>query len=159
MIPAENVGVKHAKWDMEVGYAVPRDCYNSYFYIVEDQSLNIIDKMRLHGRKYIQHLTGGSALHLNLEEHLSKPQYRHLLKVAALEGCNYFTFNIPNTICNTCGHISKHFHNECPECQSHDIDYLTRIIGYMKRISNFSMARQQEASRRYYHNNENVQGC
>ena len=159
MIPAENVGVKHAKWDREDGYAVPRDCYNSYFYIVEDQSLNIIDKMRLHGRKYIQHLTGGSALHLNLEEHLSKTQYRHLLKVAAIEGCNYFTFNIPNTICNTCGHISKHFHNECPECQSHDLDYLTRIIGYMKRISNFSMARQQEASRRYYHNNENVPGC
>ena len=35
MIPAENVGVKHAKWDREDGYVVPRDCYNSYFYIVE----------------------------------------------------------------------------------------------------------------------------
>ena len=31
MIPAENVGVKHAKWDREDGYFVPRDCYNSYF--------------------------------------------------------------------------------------------------------------------------------
>ncbi|HRN15926.1 MAG TPA: anaerobic ribonucleoside-triphosphate reductase, partial [Xylanibacter oryzae] len=28
MIPAENVGVKHAKWDKEDGYLVPRDCYN-----------------------------------------------------------------------------------------------------------------------------------
>ena len=159
MIPAENVGVKHAKWDREDGYAVPRDCYNSYFYIVEDQSLNIIDKMRLHGRKYIEHLTGGSALHLNLEEHLSKTQYRQLLKVAAVEGCNYFTFNIPNTICNSCGHISKHYLNECPECHSHDIDYLTRIIGYMKRVSNFSMARQAEAGRRFYHRNEDMPKC
>ena len=33
MIPAENVGVKHAKWDKEDGYVVPRDCYNSYFYV------------------------------------------------------------------------------------------------------------------------------
>ena len=154
MIPAENVGVKHAKWDREDGYAVPRDCYNSYFYIVEDKSLNIIDKLRLHGRKYIEHLTGGSGLHLKLEEHLSQAQYRQLLKVAAVEGCNYFTFNIPNTICNKCGHISKHYLKECPKCHSEDIDYLTRIIGYMKRISNFSMARQQEASRRYYHKNE-----
>ena len=79
MIPAENVGVKHAKWDREDGYAVPRDCYNSYFYVVEDESLNVIDKFRLHGRRYIEHLTGGSALHMNLEEHLSKEQYRHLL--------------------------------------------------------------------------------
>ena len=154
MIPAENVGVKHAKWDREDGYAVPRDCYNSYFYIVEDKSLNIIDKMRLHGRKYIEHLTGGSALHLNLEEHLSKAQYAQLLKVAAQEGCNYFTFNIPNTICNSCGHISKHYLKQCPHCQSEDIDYLTRIIGYMKRVSNFSMARQEEAARRYYHHND-----
>ncbi|MBR4638573.1 MAG: anaerobic ribonucleoside-triphosphate reductase, partial [Bacteroidales bacterium] len=95
MIPAENVGVKHAKWDREDGYRVPRDCYNSYFYRVEDDSLNLIDKFRLHGERYIAHLTGGSALHANLEEHLSQAQYRQLLRVAAQEGCNYFTFNIP----------------------------------------------------------------
>ena len=152
MIPAENVGVKHAKWDREDGYIVPRDCYNSYFYIVEDQNLNIIDKFRLHGKKYIEHLTGGSALHMNLEEHLSQSQYRQLLRVAAKEGCNYFTFNIPNTICNTCGHIDKRYLHECPKCGSHDVDYATRIIGYMKRVSSFSQPRQKEAARRFYYN-------
>jgi ribonucleoside-triphosphate reductase len=152
MIPAENVGVKHAKWDKEDGYVVPRECYNSYFYIVEDQSLNVIDKFRLHGRRYIEHLTGGSALHLNLEEHLSEAQYRQLLRVAAIEGCNYFTFNIPNTICNDCGHIDKRYLKECPHCHSKNVDYLTRVIGYMKRVSNFSAARQKEAAQRYYIN-------
>ena len=150
MIPAENVGVKHAKWDKEDGYVVPRECYNSYFYIVEDESLNIIDKIRLHGRRYIDHLTGGSALHMNLEEHLTKEQYRHLLHIAALEGCNYLTFNIPNTICNECGHIDKRYMKKCPHCGSENLDYLTRVIGYMKRVSNFSQARQREASRRFY---------
>lgn len=150
MIPAENVGVKHAKWDREDGYFVPRDCYNSYFYVVEDNSLNVIDKFKLHGAPYIEHLTGGSALHMNLEEHLSKPQYRQLLKVAATEGCNYFTFNIPNTICNDCGHIDKRYLKECPHCHSNNIDYMTRVIGYLKRVSNFSAARQEESRRRYY---------
>ena len=150
MIPAENVGVKHAKWDREDGYFVPRDCYNSYFYIVEDDSLTIIDKFKLHGTPYIKHLTGGSALHLNLEEHLSKAQYAQLIKVAAKEGCNYFTFNIPNTICNDCGHIDKRYLHKCPKCGSENIDYMTRIIGYLKRVSNFSQARQKEAARRYY---------
>lgn len=150
MIPAENVGVKHAKWDREDGYFVPRDCYNSYFYIVEDDSLNIVDKFKLHGAPYIEHLTGGSALHMNLEEHLSKPQYRQLLRVAAKEGCNYFTFNIPNTICNDCGYIDKRYLKKCPHCGSENVDYMTRIIGYLKRVSNFSEARQQEAKRRYY---------
>ena len=150
MIPAENVGVKHAKWDREDGYSVPRDCYNSYFYVVEDESLNVLDKFRLHGRRYIEHLTGGSALHMNLEDHLSREQYRQLLRVAAKEGCNYFTFNIPNTVCNECGHIDKRYLKECPECHSRNVDYLTRVIGYMKRVSNFSAARQKEAARRYY---------
>lgn len=150
MIPAENVGVKHAKWDREDGYYVPRDCYNSYFYVVEDESLNVIDKFRVHGKKYIEHLTGGSALHMNLEEHLSTAQYRQLLRVAAKEGCNYFTFNIPNTICNECGHIDKRYLKECPKCKTKNIDYLTRIIGYMKRVSSFSDARQKEAAKRYY---------
>ena len=150
MIPAENVGVKHAKWDREDGYFVPRDCYNSYFYIVEDDSLNIIDKFKMHGAPYIEHLTGGSALHANLDEHLSQAQYRQLLRVAAKEGCNYFTFNIPNTICNDCGHIDKRYLKECPHCHSKNVDYMTRIIGYLKRVSNFSTPRQEEAARRYY---------
>ena len=150
MIPAENVGVKHAKWDSEDGYFVPRSCYNSYFYRVEDNSLTILDKFKLHGTPYIEHLTGGSALHMNLEEHLSEPQYRQLLRVAAQEGCNYFTFNIPNTICNDCGHIDKRYMHECPHCHSKNVDYLTRIIGYMKRVSNFSVPRQEEAHRRFY---------
>lgn len=150
MIPAENVGVKHARWDREDGYYVPRDCYNSYFYIVEDTNTHILEKFRLHGRKYIEHLTGGSALHMNLDEHLSKEQYRQLLRVAAKEGCNYFTFNIPNTLCNDCGHIDKRYLKECPVCHSHNVDYLTRVIGYLKRVSNFSMDRQKEAARRFY---------
>lgn len=150
-VPAENLGVKHANWDRKDGYFVPRGCYNSYFYAVEDTSLTIFDKFKLHGKEYVKYLDGGSALHMNLEEHLTKDQYRNLLKVAAANGTNYFTFNIPNTICNDCGHIDKRYLHECPKCGSKNIDYATRIIGYLKRISNFSEARQKEASKRYYY--------
>ena len=150
-VPAENLGVKHANWDRKDGYFVPRDCYNSYFYAVEDTSLTIFDKFKLHGKEYVKYLDGGSALHMNLEEHLTKDQYRNLLKVAAANGTNYFTFNIPNTICNDCGHIDKRYLHKCPKCGSKNIDYATRIIGYLKRISNFSEARQKEASKRYYY--------
>lgn len=150
-VPAEGLGVKHAKWDKEDGYKVPRDCYNSYFYAVEDTSLNILDKFKLHGRDYVENLDGGSALHMNLEEHLSKEQYRNLLKVAAKEGTNYFTYNIPNTICNECGHIDKRMLKECPNCHTHNIDYATRVIGYLKRVSNFSADRQKEADKRFYY--------
>lgn len=149
-VPAENLGVKNAKWDKEDGYFVPRACYNSYFYLVEDESTNTVDKFILHGEKLTKYLDGGSALHANLSEHLTKEQYKVLMLDAVKTGCSYFTFNIPNTICNDCGHISKHRMDHCEACGSNNIDYLTRVIGYLKRVSAFSEARQKEAAKRYY---------
>jgi len=150
MVPAENLGVKFAKWDRKAGYQVPRACYNSYFYKVEDETCNPVDKFYMHGNNFTGRLDGGSALHCNLDEHLSKPQYENLLKLAIKTGCNYFTFNIPNTICNKCGHISKHRLSKCPECGSDDLDYATRVIGYLTRVSKWSQERKEEHARRYY---------
>ncbi len=147
---AENLGVKNAKWDKKDGYDVPRDCYNSYFFKVEDETCNMADKMILHGDRLTKYLDGGSACHINLNEHLSKEQYAKMLKNAIKTGCSYFTFNIPNTVCKSCGHISKHKLDKCEKCGSEDLDYATRIIGYLKLVSRFSEARQKEESNRYY---------
>ena len=149
-VPAENLGVKNAKWDKEDGYVVPRDCYNSYFYIVEDESCDLITKLILHGGKLTKYLDGGSACHLNSSEHLTKDQYKNLLRIAVKEKTPYLTFNVPNTVCNDCGHITKQYTDHCPKCGSENVDYLTRVIGYLKRISKFSSARIEEAKKRYY---------
>lgn len=158
-VPAENLGVKFAAWDKRDGYVVPRDCYNSYFYVVEDENTSVLDKFKMHGKDFVKYLDGGSALHCNLDAHLSKEQYKQLLKFAVKEGTNYFTFNIPNTICNDCGHIDKRYLKECPHCGSKNIDYATRVIGYLKRVSNFAKPRQEEAARRYYGNLKDNNDC
>lgn len=150
-VPAENLGVKNAKWDKEDGYFVPRECYNSYFYLVEDEKTNTLDKFLLHGKTLIEWLDGGSALHLNLDEALSQTGYRSLLDIAAKTGCNYFCINVKITICNQCNHIDKRTLCHCAKCGSQDIDYGTRVIGYLKRVSSFSSARQKEHHLRFYH--------
>ena len=150
-VPAENLGVKNAKWDKADGYFVPRECYNSYFYVVEDEQINALDKFLLHGKEFIKWLDGGSALHLNLDEALTQTGYRTRLDIAAKTGCNYFCINVKITICNTCAHIDKRTLQCCPKCGSKDIDYGTRVIGYLKRVSAFSSARQKEHSLRFYH--------
>ena len=151
-VPAENLAVKHHNWDEADGYFVSKkhNLYSSYFYNPEDDKLSVIDKFKLHGKEYVQWLDGGSALHMNLKEHLSKEQYRQLMRIAAANGTNYFTFNVKNTVCNDCGYISKHTLQVCPHCGSTNLDYLTRIIGYLKRIKDFSAPRQDEAEHRYY---------
>jgi len=151
-VPAENLAVKNYKWDKKDGYWVSpnRNLYSSYFYNPEDNSISILEKLKLHGKGFVDFLDGGSAYHCNLSEHLSKEQYRQFMKAAAKNGCNYFTFNVKNTVCNDCGYISKHTLTECPHCGSKNLDYLTRVIGYLKRVSSFSEARQNEEHVRYY---------
>ena len=150
-VPAENLGAKNAQWDKADGYKVARDCYNSYFYVVEDDKTNALDKFLLHGRELTEWLDGGSALHLNLDEALSRSGYRSLLNIAARTGCNYFCVNVKITICNECGHIDKRTREACSACGSRDIDYGTRVIGYLKRVSAFSSPRRKEHALRHYH--------
>ena len=151
-VPGENLSGKNYKWDKKDGYYVSpdRNMYSSYFYNPEDESLSMIDKFKLHGEDYVKYLDGGSALHMNIAEHLTKDQYRQLLRTAAHYGTNYFTFNCRNTVCNDCGYISKDTLIVCPKCGSENLDYLTRVIGYLKRISSFSEMRQEEAQHRFY---------
>lgn len=151
-VPGENASAKLYQWDKKDGYVVPkgRNLYNSYFYVVEDTTIDPIKKFYYQGEGFASVCSGGVALHSNLDAFLSKKQYRLLMDVAVKAGCNYWTYNIPATICNDCGCRDKRYLHECPKCGSKNLDYETRIIGYLRRVSNFSEARQLEASRRYY---------
>ena len=151
MIPGESVGPKHYKWDKEDGYWVPenRNCYNSYFYPVEDSNYDIIEKIYLQGQDFIGCLDGGSAAHLNLDTILSKKQYELLMRTFIKAGCSYATFNTVGYQCEDCGYISKVYGHKCLKCESTNITYYTRIIGYLKKVSSWSEPRQKEFKKRY----------
>lgn len=154
VVPAEGLGGKNYQWDKQDNYWVPEDenLYNSYFYDAHDDT-SVLDKFILHGRQTYQYTDGGSAAHINLEDHLSKEQYLKLIDFAIKEGTNYFTFNIPNSKCEDCGYITKHPITECPKCHSHNITQYTRVIGYLRPIKSFGRDRQIEASKRIYSKN------
>lgn len=151
VVPAEGLGGKNYNWDKEDGYWVPEDenLYNSYFYDAHDDT-SVLDKFILHGRQTYQYTDGGSAAHINLEDHLSKEQYLKLIDFAIANGTNYFTFNIPNSKCDDCGYITKHPITECPKCHSKNITQYTRVIGYLRPVKSFGKDRQIEASHRTY---------
>ena len=158
VVPAEGLGGKNYRWDKEDGYVVPEDenLYNSYFYNAHDDT-SVLDKFILHGRQTYQYTDGGSAAHINLEDHLSKEQYLKLIDFAIVNGTNYFTFNIPNSKCDDCGYITKHPIVECPKCHSKRITQYTRVIGYLRPIKSFGKDRQIEANKRVY--SKDVEVC
>jgi ribonucleoside-triphosphate reductase len=151
VVPAEGLGGKNYRWDKQDGYWVPDDenLYNSYFYDAHDNT-SVLDKFVLHGHQTYQYTDGGSAAHVNLEDHLSKSQYLKLIDFAVANGTNYFTFNIPNSKCEDCGKIIKKLIDICPCCGSHHITQYTRVIGYLRPIKAFGEDRQKEAANRTY---------
>ena len=46
--------------------------------------------------------------------------------------------------------LESKYLDKCPKCGSENIDYATRVIGYLVRVSKWSADRQEEHSRRYY---------
>ena len=151
-VPAEGLGIKNYNWDKEDGYWVPKDrnCYTSYFFKPDDDSINVLEQFRMQGKRFTGTLDGGVALHCNLEDHLSKEQYLKLIDYAIHEGTSYFTFNIPNSQCDNCGFITKHSIEICPNCGSKNITLWTRIIGYLRPIKGFSKGRRIESNKRIY---------
>ena len=153
-VPAESLAIKNYNWDKEDDYWVPEDTnlYASYIFKPNDPTTDIFEKLRMHGREYIgDYLDGGSAAHINLEEHLTKDQYKNIIKYAAEQGTNYFTFNIPMSECCDCGHIVNGPVDECPICHSHNIKYWVRIIGYLTAVTSWSAGRREEFKSRIFH--------
>lgn len=152
-VPAESLAIKNYNWDRQDGYWVPEDTnlYASYIFKPNDTEISVLDKLKLHGSEYIgDYLDGGSAAHINLDSHLSTEQYRKLINYAASVGCQYFTWNIPNSECQDCGWIGKQPVIECPKCGSKHIDYYDRVIGYLTKIKNWSDGRRIEQKIRVY---------
>lgn len=156
--PCESAAIKMYNRDKKDGYWVPSDTnlYASYIYKPNDKNISILDKIYLHGRNFCgDYLDGGSSAHLNLDSHLNKEQYKKLLNYAAEVGCKYFTFNVPNSECDNCGYITKVPISKCPKCNSTNISYYDRVIGYLTKINNWSEGRQIEQKTRVYSNNIN----
>ena len=154
IVPAEQLGSRNYNWDKADEYKVPenRVLYNSYFYLPEDNTISILDKFKLHGREFTSNCDGGMGLHCNLDSHLSKNQYLKLIDYAIKCGTFYFTFNIPNTQCDDCGHIEKIPIKECPICHSKNVTHWTRPVGYLRPTKCFDEYRYKESLMRFYAN-------
>ena len=152
-IPGENLGVKFYEKDKADGYWVPRNqnLYNCYFYSPWSNQ-SILKKLSLHGKETCGYCDGGQSCHLNLQEDLSKEQYLKIIDYAISKGVNYFTFNVPFSECKDCGNVEHIALKKCPKCGSENIDWWTRIIGYLRPVSAFSNPRQIEQKTRVYHN-------
>lgn len=151
-IPGENLAVKFYQKDKKDGFFVPKDrnLFASYFFNPWDDKISVLDKMYLHGKCTSAFADGGQACHINLMEDLSVEQYLKMIDYSTKEGTNYWTINRPISVCADCGCVVDGPADVCPKCGSKEMDWWTRIIGYLRPLSSFSKERFKEAKKRIY---------
>jgi ribonucleoside-triphosphate reductase len=147
-VPAESLGVKNSKWDDEIGLVHRRDCYNGFFFPVEDASWSLTDKAMVHGGDVADALDGGQALHIYGRKRYTKDQYKHLIRTMIKYNVPYFCHNVPRPVCDECCTIGVEPYETCPKCGARIKDWLERIVGYQKRVSSYSEPKQREYERR-----------
>lgn len=154
--PAESTAYRFAKLDMEhfrgqsekviKGNMGSREIYytNSTYFNVS-HPMNPIDKVKQEGL-FHPLIDAGALTHVWLGESKPSPEsISNFVKKTFRETENsQIAFSPEFTSCNSCGKIARGLKDNCPYCQSENIEGITRITGYFSRISGWNKGKRGE---------------
>jgi anaerobic ribonucleoside-triphosphate reductase len=89
---------------------------------------------------------GGDIMHIFLGEGYPDPQgVKSLaLKIAKKTQTGYYAFTKDMTVCTDCSHVTMGLMEECEKCGSKNLDYISRITGYLQAVSGWNEGKKQE---------------
>jgi ribonucleoside-triphosphate reductase len=89
---------------------------------------------------------GGNILHIWLGE--ASPDPRGLkelaMKIAKETQVGYFAFTRDMTVCMDDFHVASGLLKECPNCESENVEHLSRVTGYIQAVSGWNEGKKQE---------------
>ncbi len=100
---------------------------------------------------------GGDIMHIFLGEGYPDPRGIKSLamKIATKTQTGYFAFTKDMTVCLDCSHVTMGLREECEKCHSKNLDYISRITGYLQSVSGWNEGKKQELlDRMRYSGNE-----
>lgn len=121
---------------------------NQYIPLVKD--VDMVDRIRMQG-EYDKSVGGGSILHINFDQTLTKDQFAEIMKYSAKVGVVYWAINYGLSQCKTCGKTFVGKYDKSP-CHNADVDRYLRVVGFLTRISDWTSARQDEYEYRQFYN-------
>ena len=121
-------------------------------YIPLSKSVDIQQRIRQQGQ-YDKTVGGGSILHLNIQEKVSKEQIKKLVSHCAKMGVVYFAINYNFCQCNTCDKVYIGQFNISP-CHQASVKKYTRIVGFLSETDHWSQQRKFEYSNRQFYNSD-----
>jgi anaerobic ribonucleoside-triphosphate reductase/intein/homing endonuclease len=89
---------------------------------------------------------GGNILHIWLGEAAPDPHglKEFALKLAKETQVGYFAFTRDMTVCMDDFHVASGLLKECPNCDSENVEHLSRVTGYIQAVSGWNEGKKQE---------------
>lgn len=139
-IPGENVSIKLCVKDKMMGFENKYELYSNQFIPLLNKA-DMLDRIRLQG-VFDSHFTGGSILHLNIENKISKVEdLKELIKMSVKMKVIYFAVNYNLQMCKG-GHLSVGRGEVCNICGSEITDNYTRVVGFLTNSKNWHKTRR-----------------
>ncbi len=134
--------------------------YTNSFHIRPSANIPLWKRLSVEGS--FHPLTDGGAMsHIWLGEQNPDPEAILSLtkKIATKTAIQYMAFTKDLTVCSNCNFVTGGLHNKCPNCNSENVEWWSRITGYYQNIKGWNKGKLKELQdrRRYgFENNDKI---
>lgn len=142
-VPAESMSPKLFKADnMLFGnpYGFPNMYANQF--VPTWEKATIKEKFTIEG-KYDMFLNGGSVCHIQIGSSITSQQAKQIIRESVQAGCEHFALNAVYSRCKDCGEVQKARWEKCPNCQSENVEHLSRVVGFFVVMENINKTRKE----------------
>lgn len=141
-IPGESGAIRLSKADKLIfgEEAVPYVLYSNQFASLW-KDYTLWERLESYG-KYNKLVTGGGIAHAQIGENITTKQAEQIIRYAIRVGCEHFALNSVYAQCEK-GHVNFGKLKVCPVCESKIIDYMTRVVGFFTKVSDWKQERRE----------------
>ncbi|MCC6042064.1 MAG: anaerobic ribonucleoside-triphosphate reductase [Candidatus Verstraetearchaeota archaeon] len=149
--------VKVVKGDVETALKLLKEgvrdvpvYYSNGTHVYVGAPITLAEKLSIE-HKFFPLLSGGNIFHVWLGEAYPDPEALLKLswKIAKDTQVGYFAYTKDLTICEDCATVSGGILDSCPNCNSPNVRYWSRVTGYYQEVSGWNEAKKRELRDRH----------
>jgi len=112
--------------------------------------VGLFDRMNIE-QKFFPLLNGGNMLHVWLGDANPDPEalYKLTKRITTQSNIGYYAYTKDLTICSNCGKVTSPMREQCPHCNSSDVEWWSRVTGYYQAVSGWNSGKKEELMNRY----------
>ncbi len=124
--------------------------YSNGTHVDVGAKMGLFDRMNIE-QKFFPLLNGGNMLHIWLGDANPDPEalYKLTKRITTQSNIGYFAYTKDLTVCSNCGKVTSPMREQCPNCNSTEVEWWSRVTGYYQAVSGWNKGKKEELMNRY----------